>query len=143
MDRAERLAPADLLAALPRLRRYARVLVGEREGADALVETALAGAWRGTPARPAGTALVTWLFARVRAAYQSRPRPAAASAAAGGAPGDMCERLLQLPIDEREVLLLVAVERLAYADIATLLDVPVATVLSTLARARARLSATE
>jgi RNA polymerase sigma-70 factor (ECF subfamily) len=55
----------------------------------------------------------------------------------------MCERLLQLPIDEREVLLLVAVERLAYADIATLLDVPVATVLSTLARARARLSATE
>ena len=61
----------------------------------------------------------------------------------GGATTELCTRLLRLPIEEREVLMLVAVERLSYADIAILLDVPVATVLSTLARARERLCAME
>jgi RNA polymerase sigma-70 factor (ECF subfamily) len=44
------------------------------------------------------------------------------------------------PIEEREVLILVVVERLSYADIASLLGVPIETVMSTLARARARLA---
>jgi RNA polymerase sigma-70 factor (ECF subfamily) len=60
---------------------------------------------------------------------------------AAGATGDMCSRLLRLPVEEREVLMLVAVERLSYADVAVLLDLPVASVLSTLARARAHLCA--
>jgi RNA polymerase sigma-70 factor (ECF subfamily) len=52
----------------------------------------------------------------------------------------MCTRMLRLPIEEREVLMLVAVERLSYADSASLLGVPIETVMSTLARARARLA---
>jgi RNA polymerase sigma-70 factor (ECF subfamily) len=55
----------------------------------------------------------------------------------------MRARVLRLPIEEREVLMLVAVERRSYADIANLLDVPIATVMSTLARARERLCAME
>jgi RNA polymerase sigma-70 factor (ECF subfamily) len=137
MDHAERPSPADLLAALPRLRRYARVLVGERDAADALVEETLAGARARAPAGD----LATWLFGLARAAYRSHPHKAPALPDSGGAAADICARLLRLPVDEREVLLLVAVERLSYADIAVLLDVPVASVLSTLARARTHLCA--
>jgi RNA polymerase sigma-70 factor, ECF subfamily len=47
--------------------------------------------------------------------------------------------LWQLATDEREVLLLVAVEGLAYEEVATLLEVPAATVIARLCAARAKL----
>jgi len=156
MDQANRLVAADLAAALPRLRRYARVLMAGRDGADELVLDTLAGAWRGKRARPPQLDLVTWLFSLMHAAHrrdlrrhengrqptlagEEPPRRSGASSE-GVATADMCTRVLRLPIEEREVLMLVAVERLSYADIASLLGVPIATVMSTLARARARLA---
>ena len=45
-------------------------------------------------------------------------------------------RLSRLPLEQREVLVLVAVERWGYAEIATMLRVPVGTVLARLNRAR-------
>jgi len=51
----------------------------------------------------------------------------------------LVEQLGALPLDERAALALVAVERFDYADVAEVLDVPVATAMETLARARARL----
>jgi RNA polymerase sigma-70 factor (ECF subfamily) len=136
MDHAHRLAAADLEAALPRLRRYARVLVGGREGADELVAQTLRGAWR--RAGNANGELVPWLFGLMHAAHRDVPRgaPAAANDAR-----DICSHLLGLPADERETLLLAAVERLSYVDIARVLDVPVAAVMSTLSRARSHLRA--
>src|SRR5712672_618019 len=52
---------------------------------------------------------------------------------------DVLDKLARLPEDQRAVLLLVAVEDLSYADAARVLDIPVATVMSRLSRARERL----
>jgi RNA polymerase sigma-70 factor (ECF subfamily) len=49
--------------------------------------------------------------------------------------------LWELPVEEREILMLVAVERLSYDEVATLLEVPPATVIARLTRARANLHA--
>jgi len=58
---------------------------------------------------------------------------------AGDATSEVWMRVLRLSVEEREVLMLAAVERLSYQDIATLLGVPMATVMSTLIRARERM----
>jgi RNA polymerase sigma-70 factor (ECF subfamily) len=76
----------------------------------------------------------------LRRQAKEQPSRRSATSSDGGATADMCTRALRLPIEEREVLMLVAVERLSYADIASLLGVPIATVMSTLSRARARLA---
>ena len=47
--------------------------------------------------------------------------------------------LLRLPAEQRVVLLLLALEDMAYADAARVLQIPVGTVMSRLSRARARL----
>jgi RNA polymerase sigma-70 factor (ECF subfamily) len=47
--------------------------------------------------------------------------------------------LRQLPDEQREVLLLVALEDLSYAEVAGMLGIPVGTVMSRLARGRERL----
>ena len=141
MDHADRFVTADLEAVLPRLRRYARVLVGGTDGADDLVARTLAGAWR-RPRLPASERdLLTSLFGLMRAVHRREADNMPPSGRPSGT--DMCARVLRLPIEEREVLLLVAVERLSYAAIADLLDLPVATVTSTLTRARERLCAME
>ena len=50
------------------------------------------------------------------------------------------DRLLQrLPPEQREVLLLVGVEELSYQEVASVLGLPIGTVMSRLSRARARL----
>jgi RNA polymerase sigma-70 factor (ECF subfamily) len=45
----------------------------------------------------------------------------------------------RLPVDQRSVLLLAAVEELRYEEIATVLSIPVGTVMSRLSRAREKL----
>ena len=132
-------------------------LMAGLDGADELVLETIAGAWSKERARPPQLDLVTWLFGLMHAAHRRDLRWHAkgrqptfageeqlsrrsAASSEGVATADMCTRVLRLPIEEREVLMLVAVERLSYADIASLLGVPMATVLSTLARARARLA---
>ncbi|HEY2816704.1 MAG TPA: sigma factor, partial [Casimicrobiaceae bacterium] len=52
----------ELLAAIPRLRRYARVLTGETTRADDLVQETLARAWEKRRLWAAGTDLRAWLF---------------------------------------------------------------------------------
>ena len=49
------------------------------------------------------------------------------------------EAIQQLPVDFREVILLREFEELSYQEIATILDCPAGTVMSRLARARAKL----
>jgi RNA polymerase sigma-70 factor, ECF subfamily len=152
-------ALTDLVAALPRLRRYARVLTCDPLRADDLVLETLASA-RGTQhALPPAPSLRTRLFTLMHYLHRNResppqdvrlPRsrrpfddvPKAAddpqSAVHSGRPDtdDLLTRIMQMPLDEREVLVLVAVEGLAYAEIAVLLGVPIGTVMATLIRAR-------
>ena len=52
---------------------------------------------------------------------------------------DIATALQQLPEEQREILLLVALEEMPYAEIATTLGIPVGTVMSRLSRGRERL----
>ena len=62
--------------------------------------------------------------------------------AADGASGrDLDQALRLLSVEQREVVLLVGLEGLSYAETAEVLDIPVGTVMSRLARARAMLRA--
>jgi RNA polymerase sigma-70 factor (ECF subfamily) len=52
---------------------------------------------------------------------------------------ELVEQIGRLSADQREVLLLAAVEELRYDEIASVLAVPIGTVMSRLSRARAKL----
>jgi RNA polymerase sigma-70 factor (ECF subfamily) len=52
---------------------------------------------------------------------------------------ELVQQMGRLPVDQREVLLLAAVEEMQYDEIAAMLDVPMGTVMSRLSRARAKL----
>jgi RNA polymerase sigma-70 factor (ECF subfamily) len=52
---------------------------------------------------------------------------------------DLARAMSALPEDQRETVLLVAVEGLAYQDAAEIMNVPIGTVRSRLSRARTRL----
>ena len=148
-----------LLAEVPRLRRYARILTDDPERADALVEDTLARARqmqeernpRATPdtrliallraVSAAGTVAVAQRGAASAANADPRPeadpRAAAAFAQSRSDRGaEMLAQLRELPLEQREVLVLVAVERLSYEQVADLLGMPVATVISRLSQSR-------
>ena len=52
---------------------------------------------------------------------------------------DLLQQMGKLPSEQREVLILAAVEELRYGEIAQVLGVPIGTVMSRLARAREKL----
>jgi RNA polymerase sigma-70 factor (ECF subfamily) len=152
----------DLSAELPRLRRYARVLIGDREAADRLVEETLLRFRRNGGEAGSHSARSLELMALLRdVAVENAPAgkqpwfqsaassgPATRLAAPTSGPRSLPDRAAEifalvgeLPLEQREVLLLAAVERLSYGDIAALLRIPVATVVSRLSAAREALHA--
>jgi RNA polymerase sigma-70 factor, ECF subfamily len=147
-----------IVECIPRLRRYARALVGSTGDADDLVQDTLARAfdrlhlWR--PERD----MRVWLFSVMHNLFvdQGRARRArpeaplsdeALDAPATPEPGDVLERrrlsqaLERLPAAQRQVVLLVALEQLTYDEVARALGIPVGTVMSRLSRGRATLRA--
>ena len=146
---------AALLAELPRLRRYARALVGDRAAADDLVQDTLERAWARHALWRAGSDLRAWLFGimhNLRVDQLRRPNlhthsldeddfdvPTRATQSDRLEVMDLASALRQLPDEQREVLLLVALEGSSYAEIASLLGIPAGTVMSRLARGRERL----
>ena len=54
---------------------------------------------------------------------------------------DMQSAIAALPTEQREVILLIALEQLSYAEVARVLGIPMGTVMSRLFRARERLRA--
>lgn len=144
-----------LLTWLPRLRRYARALVNNRDDADDLVQDTLeravarSGLWGGVADMRA------WLFSIMHNLHVDgvrRPRlptvtmdedtpevPVAATQGERLAVLDLQAALDLLPIEQKEVLLLVALEDMAYADAAQALGIPIGTVMSRLSRGRERL----
>ncbi|SDI25295.1 RNA polymerase sigma factor [Propionivibrio dicarboxylicus] len=144
-----------ILAVLPRLRRYARALVGNREAADDLVQDTLERAWTRLSQWQAGSDLRAWLFSimhNLRIDQMRRPAPPMASFEdeAIDLPvratqsdrievSDLGAALAALPEEQRAVVLLVAIEDMSYAEVAATLDIPLGTVMSRLARGRERL----
>jgi RNA polymerase sigma-70 factor (ECF subfamily) len=110
-------------------------------------------AFRGEAARPWLLRIVrnTWSDLRARNGSTDRPleeaedRPADGpdpeqSALAGDRRRQVAAALAALPVDAREILVLREIEDLSYKQIAAVIDVPVGTVMSRLARARERLA---
>ena len=141
---------------IPRLRRYARALTGERSAADDLVQDTLERAWVKLHLWRTGSDLRAWLFTIMHNVHvnQVRSRAAAATlpldedmpdAPVRASQADMLEvrdidaALRRLPVEQREVLLLVALEHMSYQQSADTLGIPIGTVMSRLARARERL----
>jgi RNA polymerase sigma-70 factor, ECF subfamily len=141
---------------IPSLRRYARALTGNRDAADDLVQDTLERALaRSALFRPGGNPRA-WLFAimhnmfvnQVRSATSRRTvaldpeamEPTAQDRAHEGlAVRDIERALAVLPAEQREVVLLIALEALSYADTARVIGVPIGTVMSRLSRGRERL----
>ena len=151
MNEAERLVEL-----IPRLRRYARALVGDRATADDLVQDTLERAWAKLHLYRRGTDLRAWLFTvmhnvhvnRVRAARPTDPleeeMPELAQRASQGDAllvRDLDRAISRLPAEQRAVLLLVTLEEMSYETVARALDIPIGTVMSRLSRAREKLRA--
>jgi RNA polymerase sigma-70 factor (ECF subfamily) len=146
-----------LLACIPRLRRYARALVGERAGADDLVQDTVERGWARLASWQGGSDMRAWLFSIMHNVHIDQVRrpllpteslseetlvPAApGSPSAGLDLRDMETALRRLPDEQREILLLVALEEMSYDDVARTLNIPIGTVMSRLSRAREKLRA--
>jgi RNA polymerase sigma-70 factor (ECF subfamily) len=141
---------------IPRLRRYARALAGDRARADDLVQDTLERAWNKFHLWRPGSDLRAWLFTVMHNVHVNQVRasrdhamlddegPEMAVAGVQGASleiRDLERALAVLPPEQREVLLLIALEDMSYAEVATMLDIPIGTVMSRLSRAREKLRA--
>ena len=144
---------AEVISWLPQLRRYARALTGDSAWADDLVQdTAERALARWAAFRP-NSNLRAWLLTILRHLYidQLRARreitvdeesapwrnlEAPAGVVDGLVLRDLQRALYCLPLEQREVLLLVCVEELTYQEASVALSVPVGTVMSRLSRAR-------
>ena len=139
---------------VPALRRYARVLTGDAWAADDLVQDTLERACRKWVLWRSGSNLRAWLFTLMHHLYLNQLRGSPplqvvdidtlhegiqAPTHDADSALDLEQCLQRLPADQRTVLLLVALEDMSYADAARVLQIPVGTVMSRLARARARL----
>lgn len=149
-----------ILTEIPRLRRYAYILLRDQVAADDLVQDCLERALSRQNLFEPGTNLRAWLFTimhnlHVNAVIKARRalpagnsddvadshRNAVAPSQGGRLVLRDLERALgQLSEDQRSVVLLVGVEGLTYAETAAVLEVPVGTVMSRLARGRSRLN---
>ena len=147
-----------LEACVPALRRYARALTRNADLADDLVQDCLERALsRRGLFRPTG-AVRAWLFTillnlhrnGLRASHRrgetvdidAVPEPATPAPQPGHiALAEMARAIDTLPLEQKEALLLVTLEGLAYGEAAEILKIPLGTLMSRLGRARAALRA--
>lgn len=144
---------------IPALRRYARSLLREQAAADDLVQDCLERAIGRWHQRRADGDARTWVFTILHNLAINRLRQSARRGVhvtiedmdetAFAIPPAQEQRLhhqavldalARLSEDHRSVLLLVSVEDLSYAEAATVLGVPIGTVMSRLSRARQQLA---
>ena len=152
---------ARMVAALPRLRRFAYALTGNTEQGDDLVQDACLRALSRIDLWQPGTRLDSWMYRiaqniwldRLRAnkvrgevvdidAMEAMPGPdgrivAESELTLQAVSGAMT----RLPAEQRAIIALVCIEGLSYKEAAEVSGVPVGTVMSRLARARRSLHA--
>lgn len=146
---------ARMVACIPRLRRYACALLGGSGTADDLVQDTLERAWAQRHSWRDGSDMRAWLFSIMHNLHVDQHRrqsrltlvsndetpapPARATQTDALEVRDLDAALALLPAEQREVLLLVALEDMAYSQIAATLGIPLGTVMSRLSRGRERL----
>jgi len=158
MSSSAEAVPDQLVALLPRLRRFARTLARNVHDADDLVQLAVERALTRLDQWRPGTRLDSWMYGILRNAWidetRSRRRRDKVLApeelgehVADGASEAHIQRLSieaameRLPEEQRLAVALVLVEGLAYKEAAEVLEVPIGTVTSRLARGREALEA--
>ncbi len=155
-------APQDMIVIvepmIPALRRYARALLRNQDEADDLVQDCLERAVSRWHQRRGDGNARTWLFTILHNLAVNRMRtrvrrgghvtledadPAALSDDAGQEHAlhhrDILAALDRLPDEQRQLLLLIALEGVSYAEAADIIGAPVGTVMSRLSRGRERL----
>ena len=146
---------AEIAAHIPRLRRYARALAGDSHRADDLVQDTLERALTKFHLWRHGSDLRAWMFTIMHNVFVNQLKTrrelplddAVEDGLQSGPQSDPLElrdldtALRCLPVEQREVLLLVGLEQLSYAEASRTLNVPVGTVMSRLSRGRERLRA--
>lgn len=148
---------AQLINCIPRLRRYARGLISDRTGADDLVQDTVERGLLKLSSWRRGSDMRAWLFGIMHNLHVDQMRKPAvptvvldddtpmpfapASQSDGLELRDMESALKMLPVEQREVLLLVALEEMTYDEVAATLRIPLGTVMSRLSRGRERLRA--
>jgi RNA polymerase sigma-70 factor (ECF subfamily) len=149
----------EVVALLPRLRRLARAKTATAEEADDLVQATCERSWKARHQWQPGTRLDYWMFKIMMNIRIDQIRSAALQGVALGdelldsipdhrwsrqmEAGLTLDKVLdlmqQLPRPMREVLALVAIDGVSYKEAAEILELPLGTVMSRLARARTEL----
>lgn len=151
---------AAIVSEIPRLRRYARALLRDREGADDLVQDCLERALTRLDNWQSGESPRRWLFTIMHHLFIDRMRKMNRRGEAAMLPLDTDEALatpaeqfgnaasreivdaLQaIGPDRRAALVLVSIEGFSYAEAANILGVPAGTLMSRIARGREELRA--
>ncbi len=148
---------AEMVSLLPRLRRFAYGLTGSLDEGDDLTQAACEKALRSLAQFTAGTRLDSWMYRIAQNLWIDRRRSRQVQREQIVAPADMeylatadaaremdhrldladvRREVALLPEDQRAVLLLVSVEGFGYRQAADILEIPIGTVMSRLARAR-------
>ncbi|HEY4164703.1 MAG TPA: RNA polymerase sigma factor [Dongiaceae bacterium] len=146
----------EIVALLPRLRRFAAGLTGSMQEGDDVVQAACLRALERHRQFQEGSRLDSWLFTIIRTVWLDR-RKSAWSRMVRSEPERLAEMpgrsldhelearsdwsqarraIAVLPEDQRQALLLVTVEGMSYEAVAAMLGIPTGTVLSRVARAR-------
>jgi RNA polymerase sigma-70 factor, ECF subfamily len=143
----------EIVALLPRLRRFARTLARSPHDADDIVQIAIERALARFEQLRSDSSIAGWMFGIVRNAWidevRARARrerlfaPAAAGENIGDPAADLQVEVLSvqaamacLPEEQRVAIALVLIEGLSYKEAATVMDVPIGTLTSRLARGR-------
>lgn len=150
--------PALLPGMLPRLWAFALRISGDRHDAEDLVQLACVRALERTHQLQPDTSPLSWMFSIVHTTWINEVRsrnvrgrsrqewddnvietvtdPTAHTPETELMHQQILEAVNKLPDGQREVMLLVAVERFSYKEAADVLQVPIGTVMSRLSRAR-------
>lgn len=150
--------PALLPGMLPRLWVFALRISGDRHDAEDLVQLACVRALERAHQLQPDTSPLSWMFSIVHSTWLNEIRsrhirgrsrqewnddvmetisdPAAPTPEAELMYQQVLSAVNKLPDGQREVMLLVAVERFSYKESAEILEVPIGTVMSRLSRAR-------
>jgi len=152
---------AQVVALLPRLRRFAIALTGSVADGDDLAQDTVERDLRNLHRWEAGTRLDSWMFRIARNRFIDTRRSAKSealvmadapdeldSAAMDGeravlsrlALASLISAIGRLPIEQREAVALVLIDGASYREAAELLEVPMGTLTSRIARARESLA---
>ena len=140
---------------IPRLRRYARALTGERTRADELVQDTLERAWGKLHMWRRDSDMRAWMFSIMHNTFINQIRknqiatvsmddealevPTRATQNDFLEMRDLASAIGKLPYEYREILLLIGLEQMSYEEAAAVLSIPMGTVMSRLSRGRERL----